>query len=155
MIEIKAIPQKQVMVARISDRLAQSDWNALETAVSQAACHFEAFDVRIELVRLDEEEAATLRRQLEFAGSMQIGFSASSSSPTMTSGTVFRHFSLGRQTSCSVSQSNMDSRSTAPLPIDEAPPGRPVVHGAMADAIHPTRTGVGVRAQLQEVLGRR
>ena len=69
MIEIRAIPQKQVMVARISDRLAQSDWNALETAVSQAACHFEAFDVRIELVRLDEEEAATLQRQLEFAGS--------------------------------------------------------------------------------------
>ena len=69
MIEIEAISQKQAVVARISDRLAQSDWNALETAVSQATCHFEAFDVRIELVWLDEEEAATLRRQLEFAGS--------------------------------------------------------------------------------------
>ena len=113
MIEIKAMPQKQVVVARISDRLAQSDWNALETAVSQATCHFEAFDVRIELVRLDGEEAATLRRQLEFAGSC--------ADRIQRLVIVFRHFSLGRPTSCSVSQSNMDSRSMAPLPIDEAP----------------------------------
>jgi len=42
--------------------------------------------------------------------------------------------------------------------LDTPGPGcmlRPVVHGAMADAIHPTRTGVGVRAQSQEVRGRR
>lgn len=67
MIEIQSPIQNQAIGMRISDYLGTEEKVQIELAVVEAADRFEAFDIVIELERLDRGQAAAVGQKLKFA----------------------------------------------------------------------------------------
>ncbi len=68
MIEIQQPPRRQVVAAgNVTQHLSKQDQAKLEGAVAQEANRTDAFDILLDLTRLDENEAALVRDDLESA----------------------------------------------------------------------------------------